>query len=169
MFLLPTWRPGAGESFGYEGNVAPHSQRWIRTAYFVAGCGFVVLAVLGIVLPLLPTTPFVLLASSCFVRSSPRAQRWLLNSRWFGPTLRNWIEHRAVSRGVKLLAFAVASIAIVAAVVRDLSWGIRVPILILGAVGLIVVWRLPVIGNRVDPKMNDAEGSTSTAKLERTL
>jgi uncharacterized protein len=120
------------------------------------------------VLPLLPTTPFVLLASSCFVRSSPRAQRWLLNSRWFGPTLRNWIEQRAVSRPIKLLAFAVASIAIVAALVRDLSWGIRVPILILGAVGLIVVWRLPVIRNRADPKTNEAEAVASPAELERT-
>lgn len=56
----------------------------------------VVLAVLGVFLPLLPTTPFLLLASACFVKSSPRLHRWLLNNRLFGEYLRNIQEKKGI-------------------------------------------------------------------------
>jgi uncharacterized membrane protein YbaN (DUF454 family) len=125
--------------------VSPLPNTLTRRLYFLVGCIFLGLATAGIILPLLPTTPFVLLASSCFVRSSLRAQAWLLRSRWFGPSLRNWIDHRAISRPTKIVAICVASIAIVTVLLRDLPWTIRIPILILGAVGIIVVSRLPVV------------------------
>ncbi|MBL4293717.1 YbaN family protein [Vibrio fluvialis] len=71
------------------------------------------LGILGIVLPLLPTTPFLLLASACFMRSSPRFHRWLNQHRLFGPILTNWQQNKAVSKRVKqrgcifiLLSFA---------------------------------------------------------------
>ncbi|MCG3722869.1 DUF454 domain-containing protein [Vibrio cincinnatiensis] len=77
------------------------------------------LGVLGIVLPLLPTTPFILLSSACFFRSSPKFYHWLHHHRLFGPILINWQQHRAVSKQVKrrgcvfiLISFAF-SIAIV--------------------------------------------------------
>lgn len=56
----------------------------------------VVLAVLGVFLPLLPTTPFLLLASACFVKSSPRLHRWLLNNPLFGEYLRNIQEKKGI-------------------------------------------------------------------------
>lgn len=59
---------------------------------------------LGVVLPLLPTTPFVLLAAGCFARSSPRLHRWLLDSQLFGPILRDWEQHRCVPRRAKVVA-----------------------------------------------------------------
>jgi len=64
----------------------------------IIGSIAVVLAILGVFLPLLPTTPFLLLASACFVRGSERMHRWLLNNRVFGEYLRN-IEGR---RGMPL-------------------------------------------------------------------
>ena len=106
---------------------------------------FVVLAALGVALPLLPTTPFVLLASSCFVRSSPRARLWLLNSRVFGRTLRDWNDHRAVRRPVKVLAFVVVLTVLGLTFLRDMHPAMRGAILAVGAVGLIVVWWLPVM------------------------
>jgi uncharacterized protein len=128
---------------------------WGRWAFLLLGWFFVGLGVLGLFLPLLPTTPFLLLASSCFVRSSPRWQRWLMNSRWFGPTLRDWDEHRAVRRPVKVLAVVVVSIVLVFAAVRDLHWLVRTLIIVLGLVGLAVVYRLPVVpaagGDRAEP------------------
>ena len=113
-----------------------------RAIYLVLGWLFVALAVLGVFLPLLPTTPFVLLASSCFLKSSPRWQRWLADSRWFGPLLRDWHEHRAVRRPVKVLAVVVISAVIAASLFRDLHWAVRTLVIALGAVGLIVVLRL---------------------------
>ena len=65
-----------------------------------------VVAGVGVVLPLLPTTPFVLLAAGCFARSSPRMHAWLLNNRTFGPMIVKWEEKRCVSRKVKATALA---------------------------------------------------------------
>ena len=113
--------------------------------FLVLGWLFVGLAVAGLVLPVLPTTPFLLLASSCFLRSSPRWQRWLMNSRWFGPMLRDWDEHRAVRRPVKVLAVVVVSAVLVVALFRDFHWALRAAVIVLGLVGLVVVWRLPVV------------------------
>ncbi|EPN8461219.1 hypothetical protein AUQ44_04370 [Vibrio cidicii] len=59
------------------------------------------LGIAGIVLPLLPTTPFILLASACFLRSSPRFHYWLHSHKTFGPILTNWQQHRAVTPQVK--------------------------------------------------------------------
>ncbi|MEO8138457.1 MAG: YbaN family protein [Gemmatimonadota bacterium] len=70
------------------------------------------LAVLGAFLPLLPTTPFLLLAAACYVRGSVRFYNWLLNRPTFGPMIRNWREHRAVAPRHKAIAilFIVVSI-----------------------------------------------------------
>jgi hypothetical protein len=62
------------------------------------------MAYLGAILPGLPTTPWVLLASACFARSSPRLQRWLRRSPVFGTLLRDWDEHRGIRRPVKWVA-----------------------------------------------------------------
>ncbi|MCI0631120.1 MAG: YbaN family protein [Phycisphaerales bacterium] len=63
----------------------------------------VALAVLGIFLPLLPTTPFLLLAALCFARSSPRLLNWLLTNRWFGSYIKNYREGRGIPRREKIL------------------------------------------------------------------
>lgn len=119
--------------------------RWSRAFILAAGWAFVGLAVLGVFVPVLPTTPFVLLASSCFIRSSPRARRWLAENRWFGPMLREWEEHRAIRRSVKVLAIVTVLAVIALAMVRDLHWTRRVPVVVLGVVGLAVVLRLRTI------------------------
>jgi len=69
-------------------------------------CGMlcVALAVLGIFLPVLPTTPFLLLASICFARSSQRFYSWLMTNRWFGKYIRNYREGRGVSLRHKTFA-----------------------------------------------------------------
>ena len=70
--------------------------------------GFVFLAVaaIGLLLPLLPTTPFVLLAAACFAQSSERMHRWILGNATFGPMVRDWDEKRCVSCRVKWIAIA---------------------------------------------------------------
>lgn len=75
-----------------------------RLVYLAAGFGCVGLAYLGAILPGLPTTPWVLLASYCFGRSSPRLQRWLRRSPLFGRLVRDWEDHRGIRRPVKVVA-----------------------------------------------------------------
>jgi uncharacterized protein len=65
------------------------------------------LGVLGMFLPLLPTTPFLLLSASCFGRSSPRLHRWLLSHPWFGSYVKNYKDHRAIPLKAKILGLAV--------------------------------------------------------------
>jgi uncharacterized membrane protein YbaN (DUF454 family) len=61
------------------------------------------LATAGIFLPLLPTTPFLLLAAACFMRSSDRLYRWLVTHKWFGPYIKNYREHKAITRRAKIV------------------------------------------------------------------
>lgn len=70
------------------------------------GCIAVALAVLGMFLPLLPTTPFLLLASACFIRGSERMHRWLMNNRLFGEYLRNIENRQGLPLRAKVLALA---------------------------------------------------------------
>jgi uncharacterized membrane protein YbaN (DUF454 family) len=117
----------------------------VRSLFLLLGWCFVGLGILGVFLPVLPTTPFLLLAASCFVRSSERSRQWLLQHRWLGPTIRDWEERRAVRRSVKRLAYVVTSIAIAIAIVRVGHWGVRAAVIALAAVGLVVLWRLPTV------------------------
>lgn len=75
-----------------------------KTAYRILAYISLSLGVAGIALPLLPTTPFVLLAAWCASRSSPAFEAWLHGHRTFGPVIRNWQERRAVPERAKWLA-----------------------------------------------------------------
>lgn len=65
-----------------------------------------VLAVLGIFLPILPTTPFLILSAFLYAKSSSKFYNWIMNHRLFGPSLRDWKNHRSVSKKSKILAIA---------------------------------------------------------------
>ncbi len=84
----------------------PHLQRgrlsrafWLVLGLILVGIGFI-----GIFVPLLPTTDFLLLALPCFAKSSPRLEAWLINHPRFGPNLRAWRRNRAVPRRAKYMA-----------------------------------------------------------------
>ena len=76
----------------------------MRILFASAGLFFVALGVAGAFLPVLPTTPFIILAAACFARSSPRLEAWLLSHRVFGPMLSDWRERGAIPRRAKTAA-----------------------------------------------------------------
>jgi uncharacterized membrane protein YbaN (DUF454 family) len=77
-----------------------------RTLWFIAGTICVVLGAIGMILPLLPTTPFLLAAAACYYKSSEKMHKWLLNNKWFGEYIRNYTEGRGVTSKTKISALA---------------------------------------------------------------
>lgn len=78
----------------------------MRYLYLALGLAFVALGVVGAFLPVLPTTPFLIVAAACFARSSPRLESWLIDHPRFGPVLSTWRKHGAIPRTAKLMALA---------------------------------------------------------------
>jgi uncharacterized membrane protein YbaN (DUF454 family) len=98
-------RPEAAPSAEQDATLSSawSGRRWI---YFGLGWVFFGLGVLGIVLPLVPTTPFMLLAAWGFSRSSRRFEHWLLEHRWFGAGVKRWRAHRVVPTRVKWVSYS---------------------------------------------------------------
>lgn len=101
----------------------------IRLGYLLLGTASLLLGGLGIVLPLLPTVPFVLLAAFLFARGHPGVERWLVDHPRFGPHIHAWRSRRAISRRGKRSAFvALVASAAVGLLLLDFPWSL-VPLL----------------------------------------
>jgi len=121
-----------GELRGGTGPPARRSNmRWL---WFALGWLFFGLGLLGAFLPVLPTTPFMLLALWAFSSSSPRFHDWLFHHRVFGPPLQAWQRHRAIPRWVKAVAMTS-----MAASLTYVAWRVRPPWWALGAMGAVVL------------------------------
>jgi len=99
---------GASSSAPVPSSRVPRN-RPIRALFLSLGTIFLGLAALGVVVPVLPTTPFVLLAAACYLRASTRLHKWLLASHTFGPTIAAWQEHRAIPPRAKALAIVMVA------------------------------------------------------------
>ncbi|WP_417691721.1 YbaN family protein [Roseibium sp.] len=75
-----------------------------RTTFKILGVGFVLIGLIGAVLPLLPTTIFFILAAGCFARSSPELEARILDHPRFGPMVRSWREHGVIPPKAKMMA-----------------------------------------------------------------
>ena len=110
-----------------------------RAVFFVLGTVFLFLAALGVVVPVLPTTPFVLLAAACYLRASTRAHDRLVRSRTFGPTIVAWQEHRAIPPRAKILAIVTVTATFVLSVVYVVDFPVaRAGLAALGVI--LVIW-----------------------------
>ncbi|HUT17250.1 MAG TPA: YbaN family protein [Acidobacteriota bacterium] len=87
-------------------------QKLVRALWLIAGTICLVLGAIGIVLPVLPTTPFLLAAAACYYKSSPRMHKWLLNNRWFGEYIRNYKEGKGLTLKTKITALTMLWITI---------------------------------------------------------
>jgi len=114
------------------------SDKFKRKLLVIAGTVSVAIGIVGIFIPLLPTTPFLLLAAACYLRSSERFYHWLLNNRFFGTYIRNYIEGRGMPLKIKIPTIALLWITI------GVSLGITSPnivvkiILVLVAIGVTI-------------------------------
>jgi uncharacterized membrane protein YbaN (DUF454 family) len=120
---------------------------WRKVLYLALAGGALSLGLLGIVLPGLPTTPFVLIGSYFLVRSSTRLHERLMASRVFGGVLRDWHVHRGVRPHVRARAVAIVALVVAASLlVARPPLPIIIAIGTLAAIGLAVIWRLPSVG-----------------------
>jgi len=115
----------------------------MKLALNLAGCIAVLLGIIGIFLPLLPTTPFLLLASACFARGSDRLHGWLLSHGTFGAYLRNFEEGRGIPARAKVLALAMMWSSIGYAAWRYPQWWLKAALLAVALGVTIYLLRLP--------------------------
>ena len=89
----------------------------MRGLFLAAGTVALLLGLIGIFLPLLPTTPFVLLAAACYARGSRRFYDWLLAQRTFGPIVHEWQQHRSIPYRTKITAIVLMSLTLATSIV----------------------------------------------------
>jgi len=85
--------------------IHPHN-KFIKIVFLALGCISLGLGVLGIFLPLLPTTPFFLLSAALFLRSSKRLYNWLLNHKYFGNYIQNYLFHKTITLKSKIYSIS---------------------------------------------------------------
>jgi len=117
-----------------------------RAIYLVIGTVALVLGAVGLFLPVLPTTPFVILAAACYLRSSKRMHTWILQSELFGETIKNYQAGRGLRRETKIRALTLmwATISISAFLFVD-ELIFRGAMLLVAAGVTIYILRLPTL------------------------
>ncbi|HEX7312785.1 MAG TPA: YbaN family protein [Pyrinomonadaceae bacterium] len=110
-----------------------------------AGSLCIVLAVLGVFLPLLPTTPFLLLASACYVRSSERLHGWLMGNRLLGGYIRNFKERRGIPLRAKVTTVVILWLPLIYSVYRlELFW-LEALLVLMGLTWSVLIFRMKTL------------------------
>jgi uncharacterized membrane protein YbaN (DUF454 family) len=135
---------GGSGSWDIKGETDANLSAPLRWLLLATGLVFVGLAVLGAVLPVLPTVPFLLVAAACFARSSDRFYHWLLSNRVFGPLIEDWRENRTIPPRAKVSAIAAVVLVGGSSVLFFLAnpWAkLGVGLILIGLIGFLL--RLP--------------------------
>ncbi len=125
-------------------SVRVHDSRLMRSFYLAAGFAALALAVAGALLPVLPTTPFLLLAAACFAKSSKRFHDKLLANRIAGPIIREWTAHRSIRREVKRWVYVLMALSFGSSILVMPTLWLQVTLAVLGIVLTFFIWRIPV-------------------------
>ena len=113
-----------------------------RLLWLLAGIVFLAIGAIGVILPILPTTPFLLAAAYCFTRSSQRLHRWLHHHPMFGPLINNWNQYGSIDRRSKRIAIGVILLTpMITLMVGAPWWALAAQLLILGAAATFVLTR----------------------------
>ena len=120
-----------------------HDSAVVRGVLLAAGWIAVMLGLVGVVVPVLPTTPFLLVAAACFARASPRCHRYLLASR-FGPLIVEWRRYRSIPWRTKLLAIALMGISLSTSILLFVRpWWMQVIVAAFGVAVGVWLYRIP--------------------------
>jgi len=110
----------------------------------IIGIFFVALAFIGVFLPLLPTTPFLLVAATCFAKSSPRLHKMLLANKVFGPMIYHWQQTRSIPKRAKIIALVSMVLAVLwSGYILPSIW-LKGLVVALVAWPFVFLWRLPL-------------------------
>ena len=110
------------EKRDYSAEMRKHNSLTVRLAFLTFGTLFVALGIAGVFLPVLPTTPFLLLAAACYARASTRFYNWLLNNRLFGPTILEWRRYRSIPYRVKWTAIVLMGATLSISIAYFVPW-----------------------------------------------
>ena len=115
-----------------------------RQVYFVLGVVSFITGLIGVILPLLPTTPFMILAAACFAKSSPRFHQALLNNRFIGADLQRWEQQGTMLRSTKKKAtwVIVLTFSVSILVLMDRPW-LQGFLFVIAIMLLVFLWRVP--------------------------
>lgn len=117
----------------------------IKTFYNIAGTVALLLGIVGIFLPVMPTTPFLLLASACYLRGSERMHRWLMNQCYLGPYIRNFQAGRGIPLRVKVIALTTMWASILVSMwLVPIPW-VRALMLVPAVTVSIYLYRMPTL------------------------
>jgi uncharacterized membrane protein YbaN (DUF454 family) len=94
--------------------MAPHKsdKKFVQAIFFIAGSITLALGAIGIVLPILPTTPFLLISLACYLRSSEKMTHWMLTNKYFGKYIKNYQEGKGIPLKTKIFAISLLWITI---------------------------------------------------------
>jgi len=120
----------------------------VRLLFTILGTIFLLVGILGLVMPLLPATPFLLLASACYVRGSPALHRWLMRNKYVGTYLTNIKEHRGMPRQAKIVTLAVLWVSLLFSMYRAGSLLLDATLLMVGLGVTALIVRLKTVGQR---------------------
>ena len=136
---------GGAEAAGEMGTPGEmHRLPMVRGLYFAAGLVALGLAFLGVILPVLPTTPFLLVAAACFAKSSDRFYNGLLNHRIAGPIIADWRQHRAMKRETKRWASLLMCLSFGTSILVVNSFWHQMMLVVMATLLGFFIWRVPV-------------------------
>lgn len=115
-----------------------HTNKVVRWSLLAAGTVFVGLGILGIFLPLLPTTVFFLMAAWCYARSSQRFYTWIHRNKWFGPYISNYRAGKGITLTTKIITLALLWASVLSSAIYATDSVIVQVLLILIAVGVTI-------------------------------
>ena len=132
-------------AFYYRPKTNQFANPTVRWTFLIMGWMFFVLGIVGVLLPVMPTAPFILLAAGCWARSSRRFHFWLINHKFFGKFVRDWEDNHAVPHYAKWLAtimMALSTAMLFYKTPADMIWMVWVVAVVCSGVA-VYLFRLP--------------------------